>query len=117
MKEVMSGQSHFISNITFSFIVDQIRRSNQSPNAFICSSNAYFLDFCRRWSLRLTDFYDFVSEYCSAWLPECHLRSLLKSVDNLPIWHEGSQAGETLGDHDVKRISMEASPLPTDQNL
>lgn len=28
-----------------------------------------------------------------AWLPECHLRSLSKSVGNLPTWHEGSHAG------------------------
>ncbi|KAK7859453.1 hypothetical protein CFP56_006026 [Quercus suber] len=28
-----------------------------------------------------------------AWLPECHLRSLSKSIGNLPTWHEGSHAG------------------------
>ncbi|WRX33102.1 hypothetical protein QQP08_025589 [Theobroma cacao] len=33
---------------------------------------------------------------CSAWLPECHLRSLSKSVGCLLTWHEGSHAGLTI---------------------
>ncbi|GAV70576.1 hypothetical protein CFOL_v3_14074, partial [Cephalotus follicularis] len=32
----------------------------------------------------------------SAWLPECQLEILSKSVGNLPTWHEGSQAGPTI---------------------
>ena len=28
-----------------------------------------------------------------AWLPECHIGSLSKSIGELPTWHEGSHAG------------------------